>query len=111
MEKIINCVTGVILVGFACLLAAALSMNAVQALAGKASFAYWHWVTLFILIYFCRKAVPWVTFARMAVRIRQTRRRAVKFLLNKNPFSNITRAAHGLAALFCRDSKQWTELS
>lgn len=100
MENIMNRLTGVILVGFTCLLAVALSVNAVRALAGLANFAYWHWVTLFALVYFCRKAVPWLTYARMAVRIRQTRKRAVKFLLNKNPFSNITRAAHGLAALF-----------
>jgi hypothetical protein len=98
MENRINHFTGGILAGFTCLLALALIVNAAQAMAGKAIFAYWHWMTLVVCIYFCRKAISWVTFARWAVRIRQTRKQAT--VLTMRTFSNITRAAHGLAALF-----------
>lgn len=98
MENRINHLHGGLLLGFTAFLAAALLVNAVQAMADKAVFAYWHWVTLVICIYLCRKAVSWVTYARVAVRIRKTRKQAHE--LSTRTFSNITRAARGLAALF-----------
>lgn len=98
MENRINHLHGGLLLGFTAFLAAALLVNAVQAMADKAVFAYWHWVTLVICIYLCRKAVSWVTYARMAVWIRKTRKQAHELLTRT--FSNITRAARGLAALF-----------
>lgn len=97
MENRINHLQAGLLMGFTCLLAAALCMNAVQALAGLATFAYWHWITLFLCIHLCRKAVSWVTVARWVVRIRKTRKQA--HVLTARTFSNITRAVHGLAAL------------
>lgn len=98
MEKIINYLQAGLLVGLTCFLAAALSANAVQAMAGKAVFAYWHWATLAVCIYFCRHSVSWVTYARLAVQFRKTRKQANRII--SRTFSNITRAARGLAALF-----------
>lgn len=104
MENRINHLQAGLLVGFTCLLAAALCVNAVQALAGLATFAYWHWITLFLCIHLCRKAVSWVTVARWAVRFRKTRKQA--HVLTARTFSNITRAVHGLAALFSSNKIQ-----
>lgn len=104
MENRINHLQAGLLVGFTCLLAAALCVNAVQALAGLATFAYWHWITLFLCIHLCRKAVSWVTVARWAVRFRKTRKQA--HVLTARTFSNITRAVYGLAALFSSNKIQ-----
>lgn len=98
MENRINHLQAGLLVGFTCALAAALVVNAAQALAGTAVFAYWHWVTLALLVHLCRASVSWVTLARWAVRIRKTRKQA--HVLTARTFSNITRAVQGLAALF-----------
>lgn len=103
MEKINHLQAG-ILVGFTCFLAGALCVNAVQALAGLANFAFWHWITLILCVNLCRAAVSWVTVARWVVRIRKTRKQA--HVLTARTFSNITRAVHGLAALFSSNKIQ-----
>ena len=75
MENTMNHVTGWGLVAFTCLTGGALLVNAAQAMAGTADFAYWHWVTLAALVYLCSKTVSWVMIARAAVRIRKAIRR------------------------------------
>lgn len=89
-----------LLVGFTCLLAAAMCVNAVQALAGKASFAYWHLVTLVCCMSLTDSAVSWVTLARWAISLRTLKRKAGTVL--KHAFTSISGAVCSLAAPFIR---------
>lgn len=98
MENKLSHLTGWALVGFTCLLAAALCVNAVKALADKADFAYWHWVTLAALVHLCRKTVSPVMLARAAVRIRNTRKRTAR--VKTRAILELQRALRGLGAHF-----------
>ena len=96
-HKIYNLQAG-LLVGFTCLLAVALCANAVQAMAGSATFAYWHWITLLLLVRLTRSAVSWVTVARWIIMMKSLMRKAVNSL--RRAFTSISRAVRSLAALF-----------
>ncbi len=98
MENTMNHVVGWGLVGFTCLTGGLLLVNAAQAIAGTATFAYWHLVTLAALVYFCNKMVSWVMIARAAVWIRKTRKQTAS--VARRSILDLTRAARGLAALF-----------
>lgn len=96
-HKIYNLQAG-LLVGFTCLLAAALCVNAVQAMAGTATFAYWHMITLLFCVRLTRAAVSWVTLARWAILSKTLLRKAVNS--QKRAFTSMSRAVRSLAALF-----------
>ena len=95
-HKIYNLQAG-LLMGFTCLLAVALCVNAVQAMAGTASFAYWHWFTLLCCVKLTRAAVSRVTLARWAILSRNVLKKAVNS--QKRAFTSISRAVRSLAAL------------
>jgi len=87
-----------LLVGTTCALAAALCVNAVQAMAGTATFAYWHWFTFFFCYQLTRAAVSWVRIARWTITLKTLSRKAV--ILRKQAFVSTSRAVRSLAALF-----------
>ncbi len=99
-HKIENLQAG-LLVGFTCFLAVALCVNAVQALAGKATFAYWHIITLFGCTSLVRSAVSWVTLARWALSLKNLRKRAVN--LRKQAFTIMSGAVRSLTAPLLRN--------
>ena len=98
-HKIENLQAG-LLVGFTCALAVALCVNAIQAVAGSATFAYWHWITLLVCGKLTSAAVSWVTIARWVITLRTLKRKAVNS--RRRAFTSITRAVRSLAALFSR---------
>lgn len=99
-HKIENLQAG-LLVGFTCFLAVALCVNSVQALAGKATFAYWHIITLWGCMSLVRSAVSWVTLARWALSLKNLRKRAVN--LRKQAFTIMSGAVHSLTAPLLRN--------
>lgn len=96
-HKIYNLQAG-LLVGFTCLLAVALCVNAVQALAGKANFAYWHCVTLIACIRLTKASVSPAIIEQWELKLETLLRKAVNLL--SQAFTSISRAVRSLAALF-----------
>ena len=96
-HKIYNLQAG-LLVGFTCALAVALGVNAVQAVAGNATFSYWHWITLLICVRLTRASVSWVTMARWIIILKTLLRKAGNSL--QRAFTSTSRAVRSLAALF-----------
>ena len=79
---------------FSAVLGTVLAVRGVRALLGLAPFAWWHLPTLAASIYFTTEEMTPDSRAYLTALLRLTRIQAAR------SFSNIARAARGLAALF-----------
>lgn len=87
MENKINSLQQPLTLGLACILAATLAVNGIQALLGYATFAWWHLFTLAFLIVLYFLSLTEKKHARIAALIRLTRKKAAGLITNF-PFSN-----------------------
>lgn len=92
MENKINSLQQPLTLGLACILAATLAVNGIQALLGYATFAWWQLFTLAFLIVLYFLSMTERQHARIAALIRLTRRKAAGLIANF-PFSTPGRAA------------------
>lgn len=91
MENKINSLQQSLTLGLACILAVTLAANGIQALLGRAAFAWWHLFTLAFLVAMYALSLTARQRARIAVLFRLFKKRAAQSVAL--PFSNIHRSA------------------
>lgn len=100
MENKINSLQQPLTLGLACVLAATLAVNGIQALLGLATFAWWHLFTLAFLILNYASSLTRRQRSRLAALLRILKRRAAKSHLLHSPFSNFPWSAKAARPTF-----------